>query len=244
MDRRQFLKTLWACSLVSPLFLSFKPSKRQAYLYLVSDSPQDYLHLLLEEMRKKSLIAGSHFFPSNAQGPISDIKRVLRLKNWHYSENPGQANFLISFRKLLLPVNPSFVLINQGQIVDIRTHALQPLWLALNRNSNPSSLMTIVSSQPKKVLSHPGNYVNVYLDGRHLKKLPLNKAITEHYKTSRGSISIRIDNHQAQVIRSSCRHQICRLTPPISLAGERLICAPNHFLLEVEGSPELDTVIG
>ncbi len=33
-------------------------------------------------------------------------------------------------------------------------------------------------------------------------------------------------------------------TPPVFLAGERIICAPNHFLLEIHGSHSIDTVIG
>ena len=28
--------------------------------------------------------------------------------------------------------------------------------------------------------------------------------------------------------------------PPVSLAGERIICAPNHFLLEIHGSRSID----
>lgn len=244
MDRRQFLKALWASSFVSPFFLSLKTTKKQTYLYLVSDSPQDYLPILLNDMSKKGLIDGPYFSLSDSRGPFTDVQRVLQSKNWHYLDSHKQANLLISFRKLLLPVKPSFVLINQGQIVDIRSNHLRSLWLKLNHKSTRSSLMTIVSCQTKKWLSQTGDYVTVFLDGRRFEKLSLNSNTFKQYKTSRGSISIRINHHQARVIRSSCPHQICRLTPPVSLAGERLICAPNHFLLEVEGSPKIDTAIG
>lgn len=33
-------------------------------------------------------------------------------------------------------------------------------------------------------------------------------------------------------------------TPPVFLAGERIICAANYFLLEIHGSHSIDTVIG
>jgi hypothetical protein len=47
-----------------------------------------------------------------------------------------------------------------------------------------------------------------------------------------------------RVVESPCRHQICRCTPPILVPGERIICAPNHLFLEIQGAPGLDTVIG
>ena len=46
------------------------------------------------------------------------------------------------------------------------------------------------------------------------------------------------------VDQSCCRNKICVATAPVALAGERIICAPNHFLLEIEGTPFVDTVIG
>jgi hypothetical protein len=55
---------------------------------------------------------------------------------------------------------------------------------------------------------------------------------------------VRVESGSARVVESPCLHQICRNTPPISLSGERVICAPHHFLLEIQGPSGLDTVIG
>jgi len=244
MDRRHFLKTICASSLLSPLFLSFRTVNNQAHLYLVSNRPQDYLHPLLQDIRKKGLIHGPYFSISDSSPPSLSIKKGLISKNWQYVHSPSQANILISFRKLYHPVKPSFALINQGEILDIRASSLLPLWLELNRHSPRSSLITIVSCRPKKLLFQPGNYVTVFQNGQLSEKIPLRKRISKQYRTKNGSISIQVDHYQASVVQSSCEHQICRLTPPISLAGERIICAPNHFLLEVAGSSLIDTVIG
>ncbi|MGD8534841.1 MAG: NusG domain II-containing protein, partial [Candidatus Aminicenantes bacterium] len=43
---------------------------------------------------------------------------------------------------------------------------------------------------------------------------------------------------------ASCHQKICLSHPPVSQAGERVICAPNNFLLEIQGTGLVDTVIG
>ena len=244
MDRRHFLKTLWASSLLSPIFMNFKLFKNQAYLYLVSDSPQHYLPPLLQEMSKRGLIGGPSFFCSGSVSSLELLKKALILKKWRCVDSPSQADFFISFKRLHFSAKPSFTLINHGEIIDIRSKQLLSLWLELNRQAHAASLITIVSSSSNNLSLHPGNWVKVYQDGRFLERISLKKKFAKEYKTKNGLITILIENHQAQVIQSSCLQQICRFTPPISIAGDRIICAPNHFLIEVAGSSMIDTAIG
>jgi hypothetical protein len=74
--------------------------------------------------------------------------------------------------------------------------------------------------------------------------LSLDKDLSRTYRAEKGKISLIVQNRRVWVSDSSCRHKICSSAPPISLTGERIICAPNHFFVEIQGPRVVDTVIG
>jgi hypothetical protein len=49
-----------------------------------------------------------------------------------------------------------------------------------------------------------------------------------------GNTQLRIENGQIWVKESSCRHALCQRSGAISRTGERLACAPNRLLVEIE----------
>jgi hypothetical protein len=139
---------------------------------------------------------------------------------------------------------PSFTLIREGKIWDIRSRKLYSLWREMNKNQRRSSCLTIASF--KSTPSHPlsGKYVSVYKEGSKIEMISLEENVTRSYRTRGGKITLRVKDGKAWVPESSCRHKICLHSPSVSFAGERIICVPNHFLLEIKGSRYIDTSIG
>jgi hypothetical protein len=109
---------------------------------------------------------------------------------------------------------------------------------------NPSSWLTIASFNTRRVDAYQGTSASIYLEGQKVESVSLEKTVSRKLQTERGDINVVVENGKAWVSGSSCRHKICLFTPPVSLAGERIICAPNHFLLEIQGSRHIDTAIG
>ena len=89
-----------------------------------------------------------------------------------------------------------------------------------------------------------GESVRIFRDGRKISEASLADKGIKSFRVKQGEIAVKIKNGSARIISSPCRHKICCLTPPVSLSGERIICAPNHFLLEIQGGGHVDTVIG
>jgi hypothetical protein len=138
---------------------------------------------------------------------------------------------------------PSFTLVKEGRVWDIRSRKLSALWKEMN-SRNPSSWLTIASYNTKRVDPYQGAYATIYIEGQKVEGISLEKNVLRKFQTERGNINVVVENGKALVSGSSCRHKICLLTPPVSLAGERIICAPNHFLLEIQRSHHIDTAIG
>ncbi|NOR15171.1 MAG: hypothetical protein GQ544_05670 [Candidatus Aminicenantes bacterium] len=150
----------------------------------------------------------------------------------------------LSFSLLRNQARPSFTLIKNGRIWDVRTQKLLRLWSTLNEHNPPTSGLTIVGFKQAKKREAQGQSVTLFQSGRQIGRVPLKGQKTEVLPGQLGHITVRIENGRAWISESSCRHQICKLSPPVSLTRERIICAPNHFLLEVQGDGSIDTVIG
>lgn len=244
MDRRSFFKTVLITPLLSPFFVSFKSIKNASRLYLIADSPESYISIILQELRKLGLIDGHRFTFLNSVPFDEHLKRTLQQKGWKYVQTQFQTNLSFSFSHLRQKVDPSFTLVKAGKICDIRSKGLASLWLQMNRSNNPSSSLTIASFREKKVSIRSGKYVSIYKDGRKTDTIVLKKKALRSYITEKGEVTVRVEDGKAWVFESSCPNKICCFSPPVALAGERIICAPNHFLLEIEGSRFVDTAIG
>lgn len=243
MDRRGFFKTIFFTSLFSPVFLSSKSAKKNLQLYLIADSPQMFLSIILRELQKHGLIYGPNFNFLNFHPEEKALKKVLAQKGWRSVSEASPADLSLSFSPLSQKTLPSFALIKGGSVCDIRSRKLSALWHEMN-SSSPSSILTIVSFKEKNPALFPGSFASIYIDGHKADRVSLKKNLFKSFRTKRGNIAVVVQNGKAWVAESSCPRKICLFTPPVSLAGERIICAPNHFLIEAQSSHSIDTVIG
>ncbi len=242
MDRRDFFKSILAVSAASPLLVGLKTAPISSTLYLLSDSPSDELAILLEELHRRNILRGKSFSFSTPHPQKKAIAAGLQARGWQLSSG-GQAGLNISFSLLQAPAKPSFTLLQDGRICDVRTESLYALWREMQHRPLTRSLtimtMSALSPSPQK-----GHRLSVRLNGRVIERLSLNQNVRRNITTESGHISFIIKDGQASVESSSCPHHLCLASPPVEYVGERIICAPNHFLLEIEGRSWLDAVIG
>jgi hypothetical protein len=244
MDRRDFFKTLIATPFLSPFLLASESTKSALQLYVIADSPHLFLPSILSGLNEYGLIPGQVFTLLNLHPGGKELKNALALSGWKCVSKTAGANLTISFSPLRQKTAPSFTLIKSGKVWDIRSRKFSTLWKEMHNHHSPSSWLTIVSSRKKNAQSHPGHYASVSIHGQKMESFRLKKNTVLSFPAENGKIHVAVKNGKAWVTGSSCRHRICLSTPPVSFAGERIICAPNRFLLEVQASSFVDTVIG
>ena len=243
MDRRSFFRSILYTPLLTPLMLNAKSSEKGFQFYVIADSPQLFLPTILQELQKYGMIHGHNFTFLNLHPEEKELKRILSKEGWRPMPKSSQADLLLSFRHLRQRALPSFTFIKEGKVLDIRSRKLYALWKQMNKH-NPSPWLTIASYNTRRVDLYRGTCASMYLEGQQVASMSLDKNVLRKFQTERGNINVVVENRKAWISGSSCRHKICLFTPPVSLAGERIICAPNHFLLEIQGSHHIDTVIG
>ena len=214
MDRRDFFKSIFLTSLLTPLLLASKDSTCDAELYLISDSPNHTLPVLLQELKTLGVFSGHSY--------SLQTLTASRLDN---------------------PACPSFALVREGKIWDLRTRRLLSLWTEMNQQA-PSAKLTVASFHARPAELMKGKAVSLYKDGHKVKTLSLRRNSTHFFQTKNGRITVRMKDGKVWVEDSSCTHKICVHCPPAAYAGERIICAPNHFMLMVDGPTSIDTIIG
>jgi hypothetical protein len=238
MDRRDFFKTIFAAPLLAPILLASKPSPNDE-LFLIADRPEIFLPKLLGKWA-----LGHRTFLSAPHPQKEALSHTLKTSGWTPASLLELADLAISFRSLQHPAPPSFTMVKSGQIWDIRRKELFPLWQEMNEKHPPSSCLTVATLQTRQPRSKPGNTARIYMDGRVVEEIPLNKNRTKTFSTKQGRITVLIEQGEVYIPSSSCRHKICCSAPPVSISGERIVCAPNHFLLEIHGAESIDTLIG
>jgi len=244
MDRRAFCQALLISPLLRSLFLNLKSVRTGGQLYLIHNSPHLFLPKILHELRKFTLSEGKAFAFFDSSPHENLLRKALLQGGWTSVPSPAQASLLLSFRHLHQEVTPSFTLIKEGHVLDIRSKALSSLWTQIQASGPSSRLLTTVCFNNQKALFPPGQEVNIYSEGRLVSTLSLKKDRVKTFNSSKGNITVRIQNRKAWVVQASCSHQVCRCSPPIASAGGQIICAPSHLLVEINGSGVVDTVIG
>ena len=244
MDRRNFVKVMLATPILTPLILSSKKTKNDLEVFLIAEQPHLFIPPLLEEILKYSPSEGRTFAFLNPHPDEKSLKGVLSKKGWQFIHEPALANLLFSFSHLQHKASPSFTLVKEGRIWDIRSQKLYAHWRDMNTNHEPSSCLTIASLKNNPADHSGGEFVSIYKNGRKVEILSLKQNTTQTFRAQDGKVTARIEDGKAWVLESSCRHKICLYSPPVSLAGERIVCAPNHFLLEIQRSGSIDTIIG
>lgn len=244
MDRRDFFKTMLATPMLTPLILASTKSKNGLELYLISEEPQELMPALLEEIRKYSLSDRNKFCFLNPHPQEKALEKILLDRGWILTKRPVEANLALSFSHLQNKALPSFTLVKDGRIWDIRTQRFLSLWQEINRNHRPSSCLTVASFKSSPMDFSAGKYVTIYNHGQQEETFSLGKDRTKSFQARGGWITVQVKDGKAWISDSPCHHKICLYSPPVSLVGERIICAPNNFLLTIEGRRLIDTVIG
>ena len=244
MDRRDFLKFLVAPPLASLFIPRLSSAEPGSTLYLISDDPQDYLPAIVAELEKRQLLQGKRFTFREAHPFSAVLKAALSRDGWEYTSGKPPVSLTLAFQPLRQPVPPSFTLIRNGRVIDLRTRELGRLWLEMTARRAPSNGLTIASFSESPPLLSPGWGVTIFVDGNRRETLSLKKNRVRLYRTLHGTVLIRIEEGKAEVLAASCRHKICQSSRPAFLTGERIVCAPNHFLLAIDGPRFVDTVTG
>ena len=241
MDRRDFFKTIFATPVLAPFLLGSRPSANDE-LFLISNSPEAYLPSILEELKNQNKAYGRSY-AVHAHPQKTALSQALTASGWTNPTSKG-ADLTLSFRPLQHSTSPSFTVVRAGNILDFRTKKLFSIWKEMNEKSPPSSCLTIATLQGKQSGSYPGKSIRIYHNVHVVEDTPLKKDRVQTFCTERGNVTVKIENGKAFIPSSSCRHKICCSAPPVSISGERIVCAPNHFLLEVQGAGSIDTIIG
>ncbi len=244
MHRRDFFKSMFAASFLSPLLLASKTANSNIDLYLIEDDPQLFIPFILEELQKFSVTCDHNFTFLNSHHKEKSLKHTLSQRGWRYVQRSSLADLTFCFSHLHHETSPSFTLIKNGRIWDIRSRKLRTLWREINENHRPSSCLTIASFKAGPSRPFTGEFISVYHNGHKIRKISLEENVTESFRAENGKITVRVKSGKAWVVESYCQHKICTYSAPISLAGERIICAPNHFLLEIQRNPFIDATIG
>jgi len=243
MDRRNFFKTILAAPLITPILMASKHHQANAELFLIADEPQRFISPLLSSLAKDLGHSAGRFVFLNEHPREMELRYILTQSGWRAAKNAHQADLAFSFSFLQQNARPSFSLVQGGKIQDIRTDSLLRLWRKMNQLP-PSLGLTTATFKQQPQSTSPAEAVSVYQNGQAVAKLSLQTDTERSFPASLGQINVRINHGSAIVSESSCRFQICRHTAPITLPGERIICAPNHFLLEIDGPGRVDTIIG
>jgi len=244
MDRRDFCKTFLSMPFLASLFGISKQRGRGFELQLISSSPHRFILPILEEVQKMHPFWSQNFTTVNYHPQQEELIKVLSKKHWKFVRTPSQAGLIFTFCRLLQPVLPSFTLIKNERAWDIRSKNLFSLWQEMNESHQPSSWLTIVSLDKKQLQFYRGTSASVYINGRKVERLSLKKSYSRSFTTHRGRIEVVVERGTAHIADSSCPQKICLHTPPVAYEGERIICVPNHFLLEIESYHSVDTAIG
>jgi len=244
MDRRNFFKTMLATPLFTPILLASQSRASESELYLIADNPEEHIPLILQELKKMSLVSGSRFALLNNFPSESRLLHSLSHAGLQRVSHAQNAEITLSFSTLHRPASPSFALVRNGQVWDLRSRRLLTLWQDIYHGRQNASGLTVLAFRRPSEASSRGDSISVYHQGRRIARMALNADRSARFPVRSGAVSVRIQDGKAWIAESSCRHHICQVSPPVSLGGERIICAPNHFLIQVNGSSGVDTVIG
>lgn len=243
MDRRDFFKTIFAAPLFTPLLLSSKTPPNDE-IYLIADRPEEYLPVLLEELEKRGVGVHKSRFVINSHPQEKALSRALEITGWRPASPFQKSDLTISFRALQHPMPPSFTLVRNGRIWDVRTKKLSSLWKGMIKNHASSACLTVASLKAHHQGHVSGDSVRIFKDGRMVEEVSLKKDTVKTFAVKQGRITVKIEQGNVSIPASPCRGKICCSIPPVSLIGERIVCAPNHFFLDIRGPGLVDTIIG
>jgi len=244
MDRRNFFKTMLMTPLFTPLLLASQSRTSESELFLIADNPEDHIPLILQELNKMSLVNGNRFALLNDFPSESGLLDTLSGAGLRHVSGAADADITLSHSVLRHPASPSFALVRNGKVWDLRSRRLMTLWRDIYHGRQNATGLTVMALRKPSAFSTPGDSITIYRQGRAIARMKLDTDRSARFSVKTGEISVRIRGGKACIDDSSCRNHICQLSPPVCLGGERIICAPNHLLIQVNGTTGVDTVIG
>lgn len=246
MDRRRFLKTVLSSSLAVPLTAALRPQapSGEKALYLITDFPQDFLPRLLASIDRPAGDTGRGVALAYSHPLAEKVGPALKAQGWNPVPPGDNADIVLSFASLDRPCAPSFVFIQNGGVVDLRRRRLMPVWEEMSRSGPRSSVLTVAALRPRRPIPACGSRAAISIDGKRKGAISLVQDATRTFESAGGFVTVRVADGRAKVWDSSCRQKICLCSSAVSAAGERIICAPNRFTLQVEGQEQVDTVLG
>ncbi len=244
MHRRRFLHTFLAAPALTPLLLAADKIHPRGELHLISDEPEAYLPLLLAESADIPSRSRKTFAFLSPHPRRSRLFSTLTDQGWEPETDPSRAQLTLTFVPMMRPSRPSFALVRNGRIRDIRSRKLRALWDRMGRESEASASLTVAGLRPVPHRGNRGKFAAIYHEGILVERIRLDRDGSKRLQMRTGALVVRVESGRVRVAESPCWHQICLGTPPIDQTGQRIICAPNHLLVEVQGAPGLDTVIG
>ncbi len=75
----------------------------------------------------------------------------------------------------------------------------------------------------------------VYAETGETRKLPLDKDAAYDIESRGVKLSVRVQDGEVFVETSDCRDAVCKNTPPISRAGQSIVCAPAGVVIRISG---------
>ncbi len=245
MDRRLFFKTVLSSTLAIPLVAGLKPGAESSggEIFLISDSPQDILPPLLQGLSREGRLSRGFFSLAESEPLAEAVGTALAKNGWRRAAHGQRADLTLSFSPLRQACAPSFTFVRDGRVVDVRQGDLLALWREISKPGARSTSLTVASLKARSASGRGENAV-LYLDGRKKDRLDLGREVIKTYETAGGFVRVAVEGGSVRVSDSSCRHKICASSAAVSGSGERIVCAPNRFLVQVEGRRSVDTVIG
>lgn len=230
--------------MLTPFLLASKSSKNDLELFLIAEDPERFLPEILNELEIFHTTENQTFAFLDIHPQKSILTQTLQSKSWQHVNNPSSAGITLSFNHIHHEARPSFTLVENGRIIDIRAQKLRTLWEKINRSGVRSTSMTTVAMNKENLPGYAGEKAAVYRKGKRIGALPLNKDAQTTISAPLGKITVAVKDGKAKVIDTCCQGKICLYSPPVWRRGDRIICAPNQFFLAVEGGRGVDTVIG
>lgn len=91
-------------------------------------------------------------------------------------------------------------------------------------------------------------YVSVQIDGKEVKRIPMDDAHKEKTYTFHahgGTNKLIIDKKGARMTESDCPDGICLKMAPIKRQGEMIVCLPHRIIAEIKSdeTPTMDLLL-
>ncbi len=91
--------------------------------------------------------------------------------------------------------------------------------------------------------SEDGTRAVVRVRGEIVRTLPLDRDARAEIVTAWGTNVVVVEDGRVFVEAADCPSQTCVRTAPVSLVGQRIVCAPHFLTVTVEGESDLDAII-